>query len=44
MMPHHERTVYRIQDADWTRGNNRESGDGKIIFDSIADYVSRKGL
>ncbi len=44
MMPHPERAVYRIQDADRTRGNNRESGDGKIIFDSIADYVNRKGL
>lgn len=43
MMPHPERAIYRIQMDGWTRNKGKEFGDGKIIFDSIADYVSRKG-
>lgn len=44
MMPHPERAVYSIQTDAWTRKKEGEFGDGKIIFDSIADYVNRKGL
>ena len=42
MMPHPERVFYRYQHPDWTRGNRADSyGDGKIIFESVVDYIER---
>ncbi len=42
MMPHPERVVERIQQADWTRGNNKKEGDGRKVFESIAEYLKKK--
>jgi len=42
LMPHPERVFYHFQHSDWTR-NKRKSvfGDGKVIFDSIVDYIEK---
>lgn len=37
MMPHPERVVDGIQQADWTR-KKTEKGDGRIFFESIREY------
>jgi len=53
MMPHPERVIYKIQESDWTREhegkknrvrnktNWEDYGDGRIIFESIADYLKK---
>lgn len=41
MMPHPERVIERIQTSDWTRSNDNEEGDGKIFFESIAEYLRK---
>lgn len=41
MMPHPERVITGIQTADWTRNKTME-GDGKILFNSIAEYLKKK--
>ncbi len=41
MMPHPERTYLGIQQADWTR-NVPDNGDGKAVFESVLDYVTKK--
>ncbi len=43
MMPHPERVMEKIQNADWTRTSPQGSGDGRIFFESIAEYVRKKG-
>ena len=40
MMPHPERIIDGIQKADWTR-TNPKGGDGRIFFESIAEYVKK---
>ena len=43
MMPHPERTFYKFQHPNWTAtglGNN--IGDGRAIFESVLDYISKK--
>lgn len=43
MMPHPERTFYRHQHPDWTaKGLNENIGDGKVIFESVLEYISRR--
>jgi phosphoribosylformylglycinamidine synthase len=43
LMPHPERAYYGWQLPDWTRGDAASSfGDGKRIFDSVADYLTKK--
>lgn len=42
MMPHPERVISAIQQADWTR-KDYELGDGKQFFESIAGYLKKKG-
>jgi phosphoribosylformylglycinamidine synthase len=43
MMPHPERTFYKTQHPDWTKsGINNNKGDGKIIFESVLDYISKR--
>ncbi|MFO7677809.1 MAG: phosphoribosylformylglycinamidine synthase subunit PurQ [Thermoplasmatota archaeon] len=43
MMPHPERTFYRYQHPDWTLHNCADgNGDGRAIFESVLDYISRK--
>lgn len=42
MMPHPERVFYGYQHPDWTREKSREEGDGRVIFESVLDYVTRK--
>lgn len=41
MMPHPERVVHKIQEADWTRSRrkNKSAGDGRLFFESIAGYM-----
>jgi phosphoribosylformylglycinamidine synthase len=41
MMPHPERTYFGFQQADWTR-RSPDNGDGKAVFESVLDYVTRK--
>lgn len=41
MMPHPERTYFGIQQADWTR-KDIVDGDGRTVFESVLDYVSKK--
>jgi len=43
MMPHPERTYYRHQHPDWNRdGLDENIGDGRTIFESVLDYISKK--
>jgi phosphoribosylformylglycinamidine synthase len=43
MMPHPERTFYQFQHPDWTQtGINRAFGDGKAVFESVVDYISKR--
>jgi phosphoribosylformylglycinamidine synthase len=42
MMPHPERVFYQYQHPDWTRKLEEKDGDGKVIFESVLDYVTRK--
>lgn len=46
MMPHPERTFFSWQHPDWTRKdkqwNETEIGDGRTIFESILEYISKK--
>jgi phosphoribosylformylglycinamidine synthase len=40
MMPHPERSFHRYLHPDWTRSSvGEESGDGRVIFESVLDYV-----
>ena len=41
MMPHPERVVDGIQHADWTR-THPTLGDGRIFFESIAEFIKEK--
>ena len=43
MMPHPERTFHQHQHPDWTKnGLDDNIGDGKAIFESVVDYVSKR--
>ena len=43
MMPHPERTFYKFQHPDWTRGTiNNNVGEGQAIFDSVVEYISKR--
>lgn len=42
MMPHPERVYSRYTHPDWTRGFDSEIGDGRVIFESVLDHVTRK--
>jgi len=43
MMPHPERTFYKIQHPDWTKtGINKNIGDGKIIFESVLSHITKR--
>jgi len=43
MMPHPERSFYQFQHPDWTQtGLSNEYGDGKAIFESVVDYISKR--
>jgi phosphoribosylformylglycinamidine (FGAM) synthase-like amidotransferase family enzyme len=42
-MPHPERTFYRHQHSDWPEaGIKNDIGDGKAIFESVLDYITKK--
>lgn len=41
MMPHPERVFYQYQHPDWTRKPEKKDGDGKIIFESVLEYVTK---
>jgi len=43
LMPHPERAFYGWQQPDWTRGGRMsEYGDGKLILESLIDYLEKK--
>ena len=46
MMPHPERTFFSWQHPDWTRKDKKwmetETGDGRAVFESILEYISKK--
>lgn len=43
LMPHPERAFYWWQQPDWTRQTHMsEYGDGKLIFESMLDYLEKK--
>ena len=43
MMPHPERSFYRIQHPDWSRkGLDDDIGDGRAVFESVLDYICRR--
>ncbi len=44
MMPHPERIIHKIQHCDWTRTDADKTGDGRLFFESIAEYVKKKKL
>ena len=41
LMPHPERVFFRFTHPDWTR-NPDGAGDGRPVFESVLDYVSRR--
>ncbi len=44
LMPHPERAMYWWQQPDWTRQTRMQQyGDGKLIFQSIIDKLTKKG-
>jgi phosphoribosylformylglycinamidine synthase len=42
MMPHPERTFFKYQHPDWTQYGPNSSGDGRVIFESVLDYISKR--
>lgn len=43
LMPHPERAYFGWQLPDWTRGQTASAfGDGKMIFESVAEHLTRK--
>jgi phosphoribosylformylglycinamidine synthase len=42
MMPHPERAFHRYLHPDWTRSGATTEGDGRQVFDSILDYVTKR--
>ncbi len=43
LMPHPERSFYWWQQPDWTRKmKNPEFGDGKLLFESLVNYLETK--
>lgn len=43
LMPHPERAFYWWQQPDWTRQTKMsEYGDGKLIFESLIEYLAKK--
>jgi len=43
LMPHPERAYYGWQQPDWSRRSSvSEYGDGRLIFESITEYIARK--
>jgi len=44
LMPHPERAFYWWQQPDWTRQKQMtQYGDGKLIFESLINYLEKKG-
>ena len=43
LMPHPERAMYWWQQPDWTRQKQMtQYGDGKLVFESLIDYLTKK--
>lgn len=42
LMPHPERVIDVIQETDWTRKKDREYGDGRLLFESVAKYLKKR--
>lgn len=43
LMPHPERALYWWQQPDWTRQTQmKQYGDGKLIFESLVDHLTKK--
>ncbi|MEM1688907.1 MAG: phosphoribosylformylglycinamidine synthase subunit PurQ [Candidatus Hadarchaeales archaeon] len=41
LMPHPERAFYWFHRPDWTASKDEEWADGRLIFESLADYLRR---
>jgi len=41
LMPHPERVFFRLTHPDWTRSPDG-TGDGRAVFESVLEYVSKK--
>ncbi|MBP5203484.1 MAG: phosphoribosylformylglycinamidine synthase subunit PurQ [Candidatus Methanomethylophilaceae archaeon] len=41
MMPHPERVMTRFTHPDWTRGYSTEEGDGRVLFESVMEYLRK---
>lgn len=42
LMPHPERAFYPWQEPDWTRKGLQNHGDGRLIFESLVEYLVKK--
>ncbi|MEW6069285.1 MAG: phosphoribosylformylglycinamidine synthase subunit PurQ [Candidatus Thermoplasmatota archaeon] len=42
VMPHPERVFYRWQHPNWSRGYKNEVGDGRVIFESVLEYIAKE--
>jgi len=42
LMPHPERAFYRLHRPDWTSAENGEWADGRLIFESLAEFLRGK--
>ncbi len=43
VQPHPERSFFRYLHPDWTRSGNPDGpGDGRVVFESVLDYVTAK--
>lgn len=42
LMPHPERSFYRHLHPDWTRDEATSAGDGRLFFESLVEYVTRR--
>jgi phosphoribosylformylglycinamidine synthase len=42
LMPHPERAMCWWQQPDWTRKNAKNSGDGKLLFESVIEHLTKK--
>ena len=42
LMPHPERAYFGWQQPDWTKQRLSEYGDGRMIFESVVEYLTKK--
>ena len=42
IQPHPERSFFKYLHPDWTRSSPDGPGDGRMLFESVLEYVERK--